>query len=79
MTKRARLIKRAIASVMRVECNNESDGFGGKSNGNEGGRQLRVTRAMANGDNNNVGDDDGDKAGRQHRGQGQGWQGQWQR
>jgi hypothetical protein len=31
----------------RVECNKESNGFGGKSNGNEGGRQSMVTRAMA--------------------------------
>ena len=30
----------------RVECNEESDGFGGKSDGNEGGRRLTATRAM---------------------------------
>jgi hypothetical protein len=30
-----------------VECNKESDGFGGKSDGNEGGRRLMVTRAKA--------------------------------
>ena len=29
-----------------MECNKESDGFGGKSDGNEGGRRLTVTRAM---------------------------------
>jgi len=29
-----------------VECNEESDGFGGKSDGNEGGRRLTATRAM---------------------------------
>ena len=33
----------------RVECDGdkESDGFGGKSDGNEGGRRLTATRAMA--------------------------------
>ena len=39
MTKRAR--------ETRVECDEESDGFGGKRNGNKGGRQLTATRAMA--------------------------------
>jgi hypothetical protein len=28
---------RAMAMAMRVECHKESDGFGSKSNGNEGG------------------------------------------
>jgi hypothetical protein len=28
---------RAMATAMRVECHEESDGFGGKSDGNEGG------------------------------------------
>jgi hypothetical protein len=37
---------RVMALMMRVECNKESDGFGSKSNGNEGGRQLTATRAM---------------------------------
>jgi hypothetical protein len=46
--KRARGMKRAMALATRVEsCNKESDGFGGKSDGNEGGRQLMATRAMA--------------------------------
>ncbi len=40
-------MKRAMALATRVECDEESDGFGGKSNGNEGGRQLTATRAMA--------------------------------
>jgi hypothetical protein len=31
----------------RVECDKESNGFGGKSNGNEGCRGLTATRAMA--------------------------------
>ncbi len=31
-------MKRAMALAMRVECDKESDGFGGKCNGNEGGR-----------------------------------------
>ncbi len=30
-----------------MECDEESDGFGGKSNGNEGGRRLTATRGMA--------------------------------
>ncbi len=31
----------------RVECDKEIDGVGGKSDGNEGGRRLMVTRVMA--------------------------------
>ncbi len=30
-------MNRATESAMRVECNKESNGFGSKSNGNEGG------------------------------------------
>jgi hypothetical protein len=30
-------MKRAMALVTRVECNKDSNGFGGKSNGNKGG------------------------------------------
>ena len=46
--KRARGMKREMALATRVECNEESGGFGGKSNGNdEGGRRLTVTRVMA--------------------------------
>ena len=33
--------------ALRVECDEESNGFGGKSNDNEGGRRLMATRAMA--------------------------------
>jgi len=40
-------MKRVMALVTRVECDEESDGFGGKSDGNEGGRRLTATRAMA--------------------------------
>ena len=40
-------MKRAMALATRVECDKESNGFGGKSDGNEGGRQLTVTRVMA--------------------------------
>jgi hypothetical protein len=41
-------MKQAMALATRVEsCDKESDGFGGKSDGNEGGRQLTTTRAMA--------------------------------
>ena len=39
-------MKRAMALATRVECDEESDGFGGKSDGNEGGRRLMATRAM---------------------------------
>ncbi len=44
MTKRARaMAARAIATAMRMECHKESDGFGGKSNGNKGGnKQLAM-------------------------------------
>ena len=45
--KRVRGMKRAMALAMRVECDEGSDGFGGKSDGNKGGRRLTVTRAMA--------------------------------
>ena len=47
MTKRSRGMKRAMALATRVECDKESNGFGGKSDGNEGDRQLTTTRAMA--------------------------------
>jgi hypothetical protein len=40
-------MKWAMVLAMRVECNEESDGFGGKCNGNKGGRRLMATRAMA--------------------------------
>ena len=40
-------MKRAMALATRVEFDEESDGFGGKSDGNEGGRRLMVTRVMA--------------------------------
>ena len=41
-------MKRAMALATRMECcDEESDGFGGKSDGNEGGRRLTATRAMA--------------------------------
>ena len=40
-------MKRAMALATRVECDEESNGFGGKSDGNEGGRLLAATRAMA--------------------------------
>ena len=43
MTKRARVMKRAMALTTRVECDKESDGFSGKSDGNKGGRRLTVT------------------------------------
>ncbi len=46
MTKRARAA-RAMASATRVACDEEGDGNGGKSDGNEGGGRATVTRAMA--------------------------------
>jgi hypothetical protein len=45
--KRARAMKRAMVLATRVECNKESDGFSGKSDGDKGGGQATVTRAMA--------------------------------
>jgi hypothetical protein len=47
VTKREEGMKRAMALATRVECNEESDDFGGKSDGNEGGRRLTATRTMA--------------------------------
>ncbi len=44
--KRARAA-RAMALAMRVACDKEGDGNGGKSDGNEGGGQATATRAMA--------------------------------
>jgi hypothetical protein len=46
LTKRARAA-RAMASAMRVACNEEDDGNGGKSDGKEGGGRVTATRAMA--------------------------------
>ena len=40
-------MKGAMALATRVECDKESNGFGGKSNGNKGGRRLMATRVMA--------------------------------
>ena len=40
-------MKRVMALATRLECNEESNGFGGKSNGNEDISRLTVTRAMA--------------------------------
>ena len=69
-------MKRAMALVMRVECDKESNGFGSKSDGNEGGRQLTATRVMATVEATKwvmvmvtrlAGDEEG----------GGGWQGQW--
>jgi hypothetical protein len=56
----------------RVECNEESNVFGDKSDGNEGGMRLTVTRAMAmvTGDGDDMGVGDGDEAGGRRRGQG---------
>jgi len=40
-------MKRVMALATRVECDKESNGFGSKSDGNEDGRRLTVTRVMA--------------------------------
>ncbi len=37
----------AMASATRVACDEEGDGNGGKSNGDEGGRRVTAMRAMA--------------------------------
>ncbi len=44
--KRAWATKRAMASATREEWDRESNGFGGKSDGDKGGGQSTVTRAM---------------------------------
>ncbi len=41
------MTKRAMTLAMRVECDKESNGFGGKSNGNKCGGQFTAIRAMA--------------------------------
>jgi len=61
-------MKRAMALATRVECDEESDGFGSKSDGNKGGRRLTATRAMATATATMYGD--GDEAGGRRRGQG---------
>jgi hypothetical protein len=38
---------RAMALATRVACNEEGNGNGGKSDGNEGGGQATAMRAMA--------------------------------
>jgi len=40
-------MKRAMVLATTVECNEESNGFVDKSNGNEDGMRLTATRAMA--------------------------------
>jgi hypothetical protein len=68
-------VARAMVLVMRVACKEDSNGNGGKSDGNKGGEQAMATRAMAMATampramtmvTRLVGD------------KGQGWQGQWQ-
>jgi hypothetical protein len=74
---------------MRVVRNKEGDGGGGKSNVYKGvvqqkgqwrWRQEQWRRGWwaSNGNGNDMGNGDGNKAGRQQRGQVQGRQGQWQ-
>ncbi len=40
-------VARAMALATRVACDEEGDGDGGKSNGDEGGGRATATRAMA--------------------------------
>jgi hypothetical protein len=40
-------MKRVMVLATRVECNEESNGFSGMSNGDEGGGQAMATRVMA--------------------------------
>ena len=40
-------MKRAMVLATRLECDEESNGFGGKSDGNKSGRRLTATRVMA--------------------------------
>ena len=40
-------MKRVMALATRMECDEESNGFSGKSDGNDGGRRLTATRVMA--------------------------------
>ncbi len=47
MTKRERATTRRIAVAARVMCNEEGDGDGSKSDGNEGGGRATAARAMA--------------------------------
>ena len=48
-------MKRAMALVTRVECDEESDGFGGKSDGNEGGNnQLAMVACDEEGEGGKV-------------------------
>jgi hypothetical protein len=65
-----------MVTTMRVAHDKEGDGDRGKSNGNKGvmqrrgrwqQRQEQLQRGWwaSNGNGNNVGDDDGNKAGRQ--------------
>jgi hypothetical protein len=40
--------KRVMALATRVECDKEGDGFGGRSNGKEGGKQATATSRLEN-------------------------------
>jgi hypothetical protein len=52
--KRAKARKRVMAPATRRECDKESNGFGGKSDGNKGGNNQLATGAC---------DKEGDKGG----------------
>ncbi len=63
-------MKWAMALATRVECDKESNGFGGKSNGNKGGRRLMAKRAMVTVTATTWCDEEGKGEG--HRGKGDG-------
>ncbi len=58
-------MKRAMSLATRVECDEESDGFGGKSDGNKGGQAIDGNKGDGDGDGdgNDVVEGDGDSAG----------------
>ena len=63
-------MKRVMALATRVECDKESDGFGGKSNVNEGGKAIDGDKGDGDGDGNDMGEGEGDEVGGRRRGQG---------
>ncbi len=68
----ARGMKPAMVLATRVECDEESDGFGGKSDGNKqrGWQAIDSDKGDGDGNGDDVVDGDGDEAGGRQRGQG---------
>jgi hypothetical protein len=67
---------RAMAMTMRVECQEESNGFGGKSDGNKGANNQLAMGACDKEVKGGKAIGNGDKGGGQQRGQG-GQRGGW--